>query len=60
MTVGKSLVAIYDWTFLLGRRNVWELSLDIYLMVKGFRPSPITAGMTAGTATPSAAREFAS
>ena len=23
---------------------VWELSLGIYLMVKGFRPSPITAG----------------
>jgi hypothetical protein len=37
---------------------VWELSLGIYLMVKGFRPSPITAGMTAGTATPSAAREI--
>jgi hypothetical protein len=25
---------------------VWELSLGIYLMVKGFKPSPITAGMT--------------
>ena len=24
---------------------VWELSLGIYLMVKGFRPSPITAGL---------------
>ena len=23
---------------------VWELSLGIYLVVKGFRPSPITAG----------------
>ena len=28
---------------------VWELSLGIYLMVKGFKPSPITTGMaTAG------------
>ena len=24
---------------------VWELSLGIYLIVKGFKPSPITAGM---------------
>ncbi len=23
----------------------WELSLGIYLIVKGFRPSPITAGL---------------
>jgi hypothetical protein len=23
----------------------WEVSLGIYLMVKGFKPSPITAGM---------------
>ena len=122
VTVGKSLVAIHDWTFLLGPgfivgignglilgwlmyrsglvprgmallglvagpvllaggtaallgviepdsalKNlaaapefVWELSLGIYLMVKGFKPSPITAGMTAGTTTPSAPREFAS
>jgi hypothetical protein len=29
---------------------VWELSLGIYLMVKGFKPSPITAGMTAAGA----------
>jgi MFS family permease len=36
---------------------VWELSLGIYLMVKGFRPSPITAETTA--ATPSPSREFA-
>jgi hypothetical protein len=28
----------------------WELSLGIYLIVKGFRPSPVTAGMLrAGT-----------
>jgi|SRR5437868_306395 len=26
---------------------LWELSLGIWLVVKGFRPSPITAGMTA-------------
>jgi hypothetical protein len=107
ITVGKSLVAIKDWTFLLGpgfvvgignglllgylmyrsglvpRRLamfglvggpliclsgtailfglisagsiaqgiatapefIWELSLGVYLMVKGFKPSPITAGM---------------
>ena len=23
----------------------WEFSLGVYLIVKGFRPSPITAGM---------------
>jgi Domain of unknown function (DUF4386) len=120
VTAGKSLVAIHDWTFLLGPgfivgvgnglilgwlmyrsglvprgmallglvagpvllaggtaallgviepdsalKNlaaapefVWELSLGIYLMVKGFKPSPITAGTTAGTTLP-APREFA-
>jgi Domain of unknown function (DUF4386) len=120
VTVGKSLVAVHDWTFLLGPgfivgvgnglilgwlmyrsglvprgmallgliggsliivsgigvlfgvfeagsapqviatapEFVWELSLGIYLMVKGFKPSPITANMTAGT-TPTAPREFA-
>ena len=26
---------------------VWELSLGVYLVVKGFKPSPITAEMTA-------------
>ena len=26
---------------------LWEFSLGVYLIVKGFRPSPITAGMTA-------------
>ncbi len=26
----------------------WELSLGIYRMVKGFRPSPVTAGMVGG------------
>ena len=119
VTVGQSLVAIHDWTFLLGPgfivgignglilgwlmyrsglvpramamlgliggpvlcaagiavlfgviepgsapqvlaaapEFVWELSLGIYLMVKGFKPSPITAGTTAGT--PPATREFA-
>ena len=29
---------------------IWELSLGVWLVVKGFRPSPITAGMVAGTA----------
>jgi hypothetical protein len=27
----------------------WELSLGLWLVVKGFRPSPVTAGMVAGT-----------
>ena len=27
----------------------WELSLGVYLIVKGFKPSPITAGMTGTT-----------
>jgi len=31
---------------------VWELSLGIYLVVKGFRPSPITAGMAAASTPP--------
>jgi hypothetical protein len=26
---------------------LWELSLGVWLIVKGFKPSPITAGMTA-------------
>jgi hypothetical protein len=37
---------------------VWELSLGIYLVVKGFKPSPITAGMTAA-GTPPASRDVA-
>ncbi len=28
---------------------LWEFSLGVWLIVKGFRPSPITAGMTAST-----------
>jgi hypothetical protein len=121
VTVGQSLVALHDWTFLLGPglivgvgnglilgylmyrsglvprgmamlgliagpvllaggiaallgvvepdsalKNlaaapefVWELSLGIYLMVKGFKPSPIIEGMTADTTSP-APHEFAS
>jgi Domain of unknown function (DUF4386) len=112
VTTGRSLVAIHDWTFLLGPgwvvgvgnglllgylmyrsglvprwmamlgliggpliilsgtlvlfdviepgsgaqviatapEFVWELSLGIYLMVKGFRPSPITAGLASPAA----------
>jgi hypothetical protein len=29
---------------------VWEFSLGVYLVVKGFRPSPITATMVAADA----------
>jgi hypothetical protein len=28
---------------------LWEFSLGVWLIVKGFRPSPITAGMTAAS-----------
>jgi Domain of unknown function (DUF4386) len=35
-----------------GPEFVWELSLGIYLMVKGFKPSPITTGMAAASAPP--------
>jgi len=31
---------------------VWEFSLGVYLIVKGFRPSPITAGMVTAGARP--------
>ena len=31
---------------------LWEFSLGVYLVVKGFRPSPITAGMVAATTRP--------
>ncbi len=37
---------------------VWELSLGIYMAVKGFKPSPITAGMVAA-GTPPAYRDVA-
>ncbi|HEY1639411.1 MAG TPA: DUF4386 domain-containing protein [Streptosporangiaceae bacterium] len=30
----------------------WELSLGLWLVVKGFRPSPVTAGMTAARTPP--------
>jgi hypothetical protein len=30
----------------------WEFSLGIYLLIKGFKPSPITAGMTATSTRP--------
>jgi uncharacterized protein DUF4386 len=36
----------------------WELSLGVWLVVKGFRPSPITAGMAAA-ATPPARQDVA-
>jgi MFS family permease len=38
--------------FAAGPEFVWELSLGIYLMVKGFKPSPITTGMAAAGAPP--------
>jgi hypothetical protein len=31
---------------------LWELSLGVYLVVKGFKPSPITAGITAADSRP--------
>jgi Domain of unknown function (DUF4386) len=31
---------------------LWELSLGMYLVVKGFKPSPTTAGMVASGAHP--------
>jgi hypothetical protein len=31
---------------------LWEFSLGVYLVVKGFKPSPITAGMTASGTRP--------
>jgi hypothetical protein len=30
---------------------LWEFSLGVYLVAKGFRPSPITAGVSAGTSS---------
>ena len=30
----------------------WELSLGLWLVIKGFKPSPITAGMTAADTAP--------
>ena len=37
---------------------LWEFSLGVWLVVKGFKPSPITAGMTAA-GTPTAYRDVA-
>ena len=37
---------------------LWEFSLGVYLIVKGFKPSPITAGMGAAS-TPPAYRDVA-
>jgi hypothetical protein len=31
---------------------LWEFSLGFYLVVKGFKPSPITRGMTAADSRP--------
>ena len=30
----------------------WEFSLGVWLVVKGFKPSPITADMTAASTPP--------
>ena len=46
VTTGRALVAVRDWTFLR------ELSLGVWLVVKGFRPSPITAGMAGPKVAP--------
>jgi hypothetical protein len=37
---------------------LWEFSLGVYLVVKGFKPAPVTAGMTAA-GTPAAYRDAA-
>jgi Domain of unknown function (DUF4386) len=37
----------------------WELSLGVWLVVKGFRPSPITTGMAAATTPAAAYRDVA-
>ncbi len=37
----------------------WELSLGMWLVVKGFRPSPITAAMDAAASTPRAYQDVA-
>ena len=31
---------------------LWEFSLGVYLVVKGFKPSPITAGLTQSNTRP--------
>jgi hypothetical protein len=31
---------------------VWEFSLGVYLVVKGFKPCPITDAMVAASTTP--------
>jgi hypothetical protein len=33
---------------------IWELSFGIYLIVKGFKPSPILAGVDSGPVGPAA------
>jgi len=38
--------------------GAWELSLGVWLLVKGFRPSPITAGIDAAS-TPRAYQDVA-
>jgi hypothetical protein len=64
--VGAPLLVVSDAGILLGLWDrlspvtaiatipiaVWEFSLGVYLIVKGFRPSPITAGMIATGARP--------
>jgi hypothetical protein len=51
LVTGPALVGLRSWTLLLGL----GFSLGVYLIVKGFRYAPITAGYTAATG-PSAAR----
>ena len=40
------------WWIVAAPIFVWELSLGVYLVVKGFKPSPITAGMVAPGISP--------
>lgn len=40
------------WWIAVAPIFVWELSLGVWLVIKGFKPSPITTGMAARTSPP--------
>ena len=45
------------WTYVIAALPIaaWEFSLGVYLIVKGFKPSPITAGMVEPNTPPAQA-----